>query len=169
MPVPQVFLAPSSLISLWLHTKFLKLGIVGPHDSQISISIPHVNFLFMHASMITMALMGRNPSVYTNNCLDSSCQFTLIAKILIANCPIARILIAKSTIAQILIAKSNNCPNTDCRNTDCRNTDCLNTGESEITCKLKKKQECKKKRGFCAISRCRCHVAKQTRDKVINE
>ena len=72
-----------------------------------------------------MALMDKNPSVYTNNCLDSSCQFTLIAKILIANCPIARILIAKSTIAQILIAKSNNCPNTDCPNTDC-----LSTGES---------------------------------------
>ena len=89
----------------------------------------------MHTSMITMVLMGKNPSVYTNNCLDSSCQFTLIAKILIANCPIARILIAKSTIAQILIAKSNNCPNTDCRNTDCRNTDCLNTGESLIEAK----------------------------------
>ena len=74
-----------------------------------------------------MILMGKNPSVHTNNCLDSSCQFTLIAKILIANCPIARILIAKSTIAQILIAKSNNCPNTDCPNTDCPNTDCLNT------------------------------------------
>ena len=58
------------------------------------------------------------------------CQFILIAKILIANCPIARILIAKSTIAQILTAKSNNCQNTDCRNTDCQNTDCLNTGES---------------------------------------
>ena len=88
----------------------------------------------MHTSMITMVLMGKNPSVYTNNCLDSSCQFTLIAKILIANCPIARILIAKSTIAQILIAKSNNCPNTDCRNTDCQNTDCLNTGESLKAC-----------------------------------
>ena len=78
-----------------------------------------------------MALMGKNPSVYTHNCLDSSCQFTLIAKILIANYLIARILIAKSTIAQILIAKSNNCPITDCRNTDCQNTDCLNTGESK--------------------------------------
>ena len=51
--------------------------------------------------------MGKNPSVYTNNYLDNSCQFTLMAKILIAHCPIARILIAKSTIAQILIAKSN--------------------------------------------------------------
>ena len=39
----------------------------------------------------------------------------------------------------------------------------------ETTGKFKKTQECKKKRGFCAISRCRCHVAKQTRDKVINE
>ena len=58
------------------------------------------------------------------------CQFTLIAKILIAICPIARILIAKSTIAQILIAKSNNCRNTDCPNTDCPDTDCQNTGES---------------------------------------
>ena len=55
------------------------------------------------------------------------CQFTLIAKILIAICPIARILIAKSTIAQILTAKSNNCQNTDCPNTDCPDTDCPNT------------------------------------------
>ena len=85
----------------------------------------------MYTFVITIGLMGKNPFIYTINCLESSCQFTLIAKILIANCPIARILIAKSTIAQILIAKSNNCPNTDCRNTDCRNKDCLNTGESQ--------------------------------------
>ena len=68
-----------------------------------------------------MVLMGKNPSVYTNNCLDSSCQFTMIAKIPIANCPIAR----------LMIVKSNNCRNTDCRNTDSQNTDCLNTGESK--------------------------------------
>ena len=111
----------------FLRTSFLKLSLVGPNDSKISMSTTHVNSLFMHTSMITMVLMGKNQSVYTNNCLNSSCQFTLITKILIANCPIARILIAKSTIAQILIAKSNNCPNTDCPNTDCPNTDCLNT------------------------------------------
>ena len=96
----------------------------------MSMITSHINSLFMHISIITMALMGKNQSVYTHNCLDSSCQFTLIAKILIADCPIARILIAKSTIAKILIAKSNNCPNTDCWNTACRDTDCLNTGES---------------------------------------
>ena len=55
------------------------------------------------------------------------CQFALIAKILIAICPIARILIAKTSIAQILTAKSNNCQNTDCPNTDCPDTDCPNT------------------------------------------
>ena len=98
--------------------------------TQISMSNPHVNSLFSHTYIITMVLMGKNPSFYTNDCWDGSCQFTFIAKILIANCPIARILIAKSTIAQILIAKSNNCPNTDCWNTACRDTDCLNTGES---------------------------------------
>ena len=107
--------APSYPYGL-LRTKFLKLGLVGPNDSQISMSTTHVNSLFMHTSMITMVLMGKNQSVYTNNCLDSSCQFTLIAKILIANCPIARILIAKSTIAKIQIAENNNCQNTDCPN-----------------------------------------------------
>ena len=60
------------------------------------------------------------------------CQFTLIAKILIAICPIARILIAKSTIAQMLTAKSNNCRNTDCPNTDCPDTDCPNTDQPEL-------------------------------------
>ena len=79
---------------------------MGPNDFKISMITQHVNSLFMHTSIITMALMDKNPSVYTNNCLDSSCQFTLIAKILIAHCPIARIMIAKSSIAQILIAKT---------------------------------------------------------------
>ena len=110
----------------------LLLGLVGSHDPQISSSTPHVISLFIHISLITMGLMRKNTAVYTINCLDSSCQFPLIAKILIAICPIARILIAQSTIAKILIAKSNNCQNTDCPNTDCQNTDCLNKGESKI-------------------------------------
>ena len=37
-----------------------------------------------------------------------------IAKILIAECPIAKILIAERAIAKILIAKMTNCRNTDC-------------------------------------------------------
>ena len=37
-----------------------------------------------------------------------------IAKILIAECPIAKILIAERAIAKILIAKMTNCQNTDC-------------------------------------------------------
>ena len=86
MPVPWDILAQRSLISLSMHAKFLKLGLVGPHDPQIPMSTTQVNSLFMHMRMVPM---GKNQSVYTDNCLDSSCQFTLIAKILIANCPIA--------------------------------------------------------------------------------
>ena len=37
-----------------------------------------------------------------------------IAKILIAECPIAKILIAERAIAKILIAEMTNCQNTDC-------------------------------------------------------
>ena len=37
-----------------------------------------------------------------------------IAKILIAECPIAKILIAERAIAKLLIAKMTNCRNTDC-------------------------------------------------------
>ena len=37
-----------------------------------------------------------------------------IAKILIAECPIAKILIAKRVIAKIMIAKMTSCQNTDC-------------------------------------------------------
>ena len=37
-----------------------------------------------------------------------------IAKILIAECPMAKILIAERAIAKILIADMTNCQNTDC-------------------------------------------------------
>ena len=37
-----------------------------------------------------------------------------IAKILIAECPMAKILIAERAIAKILIAEMTNCQNTDC-------------------------------------------------------
>ena len=42
------------------------------------------------------------------------CRNSLIAKILIAECPIAKILIAERAIAKILIAEMTNCQNTDC-------------------------------------------------------
>ena len=96
----------------------------------------------MKVHMVLIAYQGAKQFfqslLFTTVLVCIHCQFTLIAKILIAIGPIARILIAKSTIAQILIAKSNNCPNTDCRNTDCQNTDCLNTGESSGTTNVMK-------------------------------
>ena len=66
---------------------------------------------YMKVHMVFMAYQGEKKFfqsvLFAAVLVCIHCQFTLIAKILIANCPIARILIAKSTIAQILIAKSN--------------------------------------------------------------
>ena len=62
------------------------------------------------------------------------CQNSLIAKILIAKCPIAQILIADRAIAKILIAKRAIAEMLIAKiliaeMTNCQNTDCQNTGE----------------------------------------
>ena len=67
------------------------------------------------------------------------CQNSLIAKILIAECPIAQILIADRAIAKILIAKRAIAEMLIAKiliakiliaeMTNCQNTDCQNTGE----------------------------------------
>ena len=90
----------------------------------------------MKVHMVLIAYQGAKQFfqslLFTTVLVCIHCQFTLIAKILIAIGPIARILIAKSTIAKILTAKSNNCQNTDCPNTDCPDTDCPNTVQPNL-------------------------------------
>ena len=59
------------------------------------------------------------PKVTTIHCRNSLIAKILIAecpiaKILIAECPMAKILIAERAIAKILIAEMTNCQNTDC-------------------------------------------------------
>ena len=63
---------------------------------------------------------------------------SLIAKILIAECPIAQILIADRAIAKILIAKRAIAKMLIAKiliaeMTNCQNTDCQNTGEPSFT------------------------------------
>ena len=53
----------------------------------------------------------------------------MIAKILIAECPIAQILIAERAIAKILIAEMLIAKILIAEMTNCQNTDCQNTGE----------------------------------------
>ena len=79
----------------------------------------------------------------------------MIAKILIAECPIAQILIAERAIAKILIAKRAIAKMLIAKiliakiliaeMTNCQNTDCQNTGDSSIESpkQLKKTQQSK--------------------------